>query len=212
MPFSLLSPSSPSDLLKIWAHKIKTTCLARFHYERIHLRKYDSLFFWFNGWTDPTSESLDSHCAVLKKTFVLHWSFLFTVIKIKLRLKLDLTHFNLWSNNQGSSHVTVCELSWWYRTWATVAAVLSTAEATWYNCCMKRIPMGPWWLDIPLNLHLINIYSVLPVELHCPPLKRFCVITCKHSSILKWKTLPAKSAIKASGVWVRVCDQTRIVS
>lgn len=52
--------------------------------------------------------------------------------------------------------------------------------------------MCPWWLDIPLSLHLINIYSVLPVELHCPPLNRLCVITCKHSSILRWKTLPAK--------------------
>lgn len=51
-----------------------------------------------------------------------------------------------------------------------------------YNC-VKQVPMVPWWLNIPLNLHPINIYSVLLVELRCSPLNPLCVITCKHSSI-----------------------------
>lgn len=76
-----------------------------------------------------------------------------------------------------------------------------------YNC-MKQIAMVPWQLNILLNLQLIRIYNALLVELHCPLLNPLCVITCKHSSISRRKTLPAKSTIKSSHVWVRVCGGT----
>lgn len=40
------------------------------------------------------------------------------------------------------------------------------------------------------------------MELHCPPLNLLCIITCKHSGILRWKALPAQVPSKAA-----VCER-----